>query len=459
MYTEDIIAAIATAPGEAGIGIVRVSGSGSLDIVEKIFSANRPGRKLSENVRKLIYGRIYDKEQLVDEVLVSYMKAPHTFTGEDIVEINCHGGYIPVKKILALLLENGARLAEPGEFTKRAFLSGRIDLSQAEAVIDVIKAKTQTSMQIAQNQLSGSLSQEVKNFRDILTMSLAKITVAIDFPEEDEPEITYEELATHLHFIQQGIKTLIQSFDQGKILRDGLRTVIVGRPNVGKSSLLNAILRESRAIVTEIAGTTRDMIEEYVNIGGIPLKIVDTAGIRHTEDVVEKIGVQRSVESIESADLCIMMLDSSQKLTIEDIDILERIKEKKAIVLINKSDLTSVLSEEEIRRYIGEKPLIRISALERIGIDRLEREIEEMVYGGRLTVSNEVMITSLRHKDALEKAFSACEDALTGLNNLLPLDILETDFRNIWDYLGLITGESVSEDLLDTIFREFCIGK
>lgn len=459
MYIEDTIAAIATAPGESSIGIVRISGSGSLDIASRIFTPKKSGRTLSDNVRKLLYGTISDGEKTIDEVLICYMKAPHSFTGEDVVEINCHGGYIAVKKILSLVLKNGARPAQRGEFTKRAFLSGRIDLSQAEAVIDIIKAKTDVSMEMAQKQLSGHLSQKVKSVRDQITMSLAKITVAIDFPEEDEPEVTYEELSLIVTQVKEDLEALLHTFDRGRILRDGLKTVIVGKPNVGKSSLLNAILRESRAIVTDIAGTTRDVIEEYVNIGGVPLKIVDTAGIRDTEDVVEKIGVERSVASMESADLCIAVLDSSQKLSEEDIRILSQVRDKKVIVLLNKADLPAAVDEKMVREYAGEKKVIAISAKQNIGIEKLERFIEEMIYAGEVEAENEVTLNNLRHKNALEQAVSSCEDAIAGLTDNLPLDILETDFRDIWDDLGLITGESVSEDLLDTIFREFCIGK
>lgn len=459
MYMEDTIAAVATAPGEAGIGIVRLSGKNSLEIAQKIFRPHIEGKKISENSRKLLYGKICQGEKILDEVLLSYMKAPHTFTGEDIVEINCHGGYISVQRILALVLKEGARIAQPGEFTKRAFLSGRIDLSQAEAVIDIIKAKTESGMDIAQQQLFGGLSSKVKKSRDIITMSLAKITVAIDFPEEDEPEVTYEELAGNISQVKEEISALIASFDNGKILRDGLKTVIVGKPNVGKSSLLNALLRESRAIVTDIAGTTRDVIEEYLNIGGIPLKIMDTAGIRQTEDLVEKIGVERSVESMEKADLCILMLDASSPLTEEDISLLSLMREKKSLVLLNKSDLKPLLTEEEILARLPEKKIIRVSAKEGIGIAELEEEIRSLVYFGQVSVENDIMVSNLRHKDALQRACNSCEDALRGLSEGLPLDILETDFRDIWDALGLITGESVSEDLLDTIFREFCIGK
>lgn len=459
MYMEDTIAAVATPPGEGGISIVRISGSRSLDIANRIFASHKDGKNPGDHPRKLIYGKIVDGEKVMDEVLVAYMKAPYTFTGEDVVEINCHGGYLSVKRILALILTKGARLAERGEFTKRAFLSGRMDLSQAEAVIDVIKAKTEKSMDLAQNQLAGKLSEKVKSLRDRITMSLAQITVAIDFPEEDQPEITYEELLEALEKVKTGIQTLLQTYDQGKILRDGLKTVIIGKPNVGKSSLLNAILGESRAIVTEVAGTTRDLIEEYVNIGGIPLKIVDTAGIRDTDDLVEKMGVERSKASLESADLCILMLDRSRQLTEEDHAILKQIQDRKAILLLNKTDLEPVWQVEQIKDYIQDKPVLNISAKQSVGMEQLERAIQDLIYEGHIPTESDVLLTNLRHKDALEKSLTSCTDAINGLQNNLPLDILETDFRDIWDSLGKVTGESVSEDLLDTIFREFCIGK
>ena len=459
MFIDDTIAAVATAPGEAGIGIVRLSGPKALDIANKIFKPIKGNTDLSMQVRKLVYGHVYDQDKVIDEVLISYMKKPHTFTREDVVEINCHGGYISVRKILEAVIRNGARLADRGEFTKRAFLNGRIDLSQAEAIIDIINAKTNASFDIAQKHLEGNLSASIKQIRDKLTMDLAKITVAIDFPEEDEPEVTYEELSVDLKEVMTSIKGLIASFETGKILRDGLKTVIVGKPNVGKSSLLNAILKESRAIVTEIEGTTRDIIEEYVNIGGIPLKIVDTAGIRETDDLVEKIGVQKSKESFESADLVIMMLDSSRHLSSQDQDILSLLGDKKAIILVNKTDLPSMVTDDEIHNYAKGKPIIRISALEKKGIDLLEKEIENMVLEGSLKTQNDIMVTNARHKMALERAFEACSDALTALADNIPLDIAETDFKNAWNELGHITGDTVSEDLLDTIFREFCIGK
>ncbi len=459
MFIDDTIAAIATAPGEAGIGIIRISGPKALETANKIFTAAKKDTDLKDNNRRLVYGHIKDDEAVVDEVLISYMKGPHTFTREDIIEINCHGGFIAVRKILELVLRSGARIADRGEFTKRAFLNGRIDLSQAEAIMDIITAKTSASFEAAQKQLEGNLSSFVNEIRQILKMDLARLVVAIDFPEEDEPEVTYAELKSDLIICKSKITDLINSFDKGKIIRDGLKTVIVGKPNVGKSSLLNAILNESRAIVTEVPGTTRDIIEEYISLGGIPLKIVDTAGIRETDDIVEKIGVQRSRESFDSADLIIMMLDSSKPLTDEDTHILEMMKDKKALILINKTDLPAVFTDEDIKHYAGESPIIRISALEKRGIDLIEKEIEKMVYDGKLTSDNDIMITNARHKASLEKSLEACSDGLSGIENSLEMDILEIDFNNAWSSLGHITGDTVSEDLLDTIFKEFCIGK
>lgn len=459
MFTDDTIAAIATAPGEAGIGIIRISGPKSLEIADRIFQPVKKETRLKDNNRRLVYGHIVDEDKQIDEVLVSYMKAPHTFTREDIIEINCHGGFISVRKILELVLRSGARVADRGEFTKRAFLNGRIDLSQAEATMDIITSKTSASFEAAQKQLEGNLSSAVNDIRQILKMDLARLVVAIDFPEEDEPEVTYAELKRDLLICRDKINDLIKTFDKGKIIRDGLKTVIVGKPNVGKSSLLNALLNESRAIVTEIPGTTRDIIEEYISLGGIPLKIVDTAGIRETDDIVEKIGVQRSRESFDSADLIIMVLDSSKPLTDEDTHILGMMKDKKALILINKTDLQAVFTDEDIKHYAGESPIIRISALEKKGMDLIEKQIEKMVYDGKLTTDNDILITSARHKDSLERACSSCSDALTGIENSLEMDILEIDFNDAWASLGQITGDTVSEDLLDTIFKEFCIGK
>ena len=459
MFIDDTIAAIATAPGEGGIGIIRISGSNSLEVAEEIFKSVS-GKKISEyNLRSLIYGDIFDGEKRIDEVLVAYMKGPHSYTGEDVIEINCHGGFISVKKILELILTKDVRLAEAGEFTKIAFLNGRIDLSQAEAVIDVIKSKTDKAQEVAQSQLEGSLAKKIRELRSKVTEVLAQLEVSIDFSDEDVEDVTYKEIEEKSLELRDEIKKLYDSAESGKILRDGLKTVIIGKPNVGKSSLLNSILGENRAIVTEIPGTTRDVIEEFVNIKGIPLKIVDTAGIRETEDIVEKIGVQKSKESIESADLVIIVLDSSKQLTDEDLEILQSAQSKKTIVLLNKIDLEQVIDESEIEKFVGKENIIKISALKNEGIEQIHDKIESMVFTGDVKSSSSLVITNSRHKDALYKAYNSINDAIDGIMQRLPYDFIEVDFKNIWDYLGYINGDTVQEDLLDTIFSNFCIGK
>lgn len=459
MYIDDTIAAIATAPGEGGIGIIRLSGQKSLNIAQEIFKA-MSGKEIEQyNTRTLVYGNIVDNDTVIDEVLLAYMKGPNSYTAEDVIEINCHGGFISVKKILELVLSKGARLAEQGEFTKRAFLNGRIDLSQAEAIIDVIKAKTDLAHKVAQNHLEGSLANKIKTLRMNVTEILAHIEVAIDFPDEDIEHITYSTLREKCVDLREEIKTLYDSAESGKILRDGLKTVIVGKPNVGKSSLLNAILGENRAIVTDIAGTTRDVIEEFVNIKGIPLKIVDTAGIRETEDVVEKIGVEKSKESFETADLIIMVLDASTKLSSEDRDILSKTQGKKTIVLLNKTDLPKKIEENEVLTYVDKDSIIDISALQNEGIEKIHDKIESMVYKGDVKSSSELVITNSRHKDALSKAYESINDAISAIDQNMPFDFIEVDVKNIWDYLGYINGDTVREDLLDTIFSNFCIGK
>ena len=459
MYIDDTIAAIATAPGEGGIGIIRISGDRSLEVAEQIFKSksNKPIKEY--NTRTLIYGNIVDGDKIIDEVLVAYMKGPNSYTAEDVIEINCHGGFISVKKILELILSKDVRLADEGEFTKRAFLNGRIDLSQAEAIIDIIKSKTDVAHEVAQSHLEGALAKKIKELRMSITEVLAHLTVSIDFSEEDVEEITYNTLKEKSEEIRKEIKKLYDTAESGKILRDGLKTVIVGKPNVGKSSLLNSILGENRAIVTDIAGTTRDVIEEFVNIKGIPLKIVDTAGIRETENVVEKIGVEKSKEYLNLADLVIMVLDSSRKLDCEDIEILENLKNKKSIVLLNKTDLENKRERDKVKEYIDEYNIIKISALRHEGIEQLQEKIEDMVYGGDVKNSSNLMITNSRHKDALLKAYEAINDAISAIEQYMPYDFIEVDFKNIWDYLGYINGDTVTEDLLDTIFANFCIGK
>lgn len=459
MFIDDTIAAIATAPGEGGIGIIRISGEKSLQVAQSIFKS-KSGKMIKDyNARTLIYGTVVDNEKVIDEVLVAYMKGPNSYTAEDVIEINCHGGFISVKKILELILSKGVRLAEAGEFTKRAFLNGRIDLSQAEAIIDVIKSKTDMAHEVAQGQLEGSLAKKIKDLRMNVTEVLAHLEVSIDFAEEDVEEITYQTLEEKALELRNEIKKLYDTAESGKILRDGLKTVIVGKPNVGKSSLLNSILGENRAIVTDIAGTTRDVIEEFVNIKGIPLKIVDTAGIRETEDVVEKIGVEKSRESFSTADLVIMVLDASRKLSEEDMEILESLKNKKTIVLLNKMDLEPQIELEKIEEFVNSEDIIKISALKHQGIEELQDKIEAMVYHGSVKNSSNLMITNSRHKDALFKAYESINDAISAIEQRMPYDFIEVDFKNIWDYLGYINGDTVREDLLDTIFANFCIGK
>ena len=459
MFIDDTIAAIATAPGEGGIGIIRISGEKSLQVAQSIFKS-KSGKMIKDyNARTLIYGTVVDNEKVIDEVLVAYMKGPNSYTAEDVIEINCHGGFISVKKILELILSKGVRLAEAGEFTKRAFLNGRIDLSQAEAIIDVIKSKTDMAHEVAQSQLEGSLAKKIKDLRMNVTEVLAHLEVSIDFAEEDVEEITYQTLEGKALELRNEIKKLYDTAESGKILRDGLKTVIVGKPNVGKSSLLNSILGENRAIVTDIAGTTRDVIEEFVNIKGIPLKIVDTAGIRETEDVVEKIGVEKSRESFSTADLVIMVLDASRKLSEEDMEILESLKNKKTIVLLNKMDLEPQIELEKIEEFVNSEDIIKISALKHQGIEELQDKIEAMVYHGSVKNSSNLMITNSRHKDALFKAYESINDAISAIEQRMPYDFIEVDFKNIWDYLGYINGDTVREDLLDTIFANFCIGK
>ncbi|WP_272876595.1 tRNA uridine-5-carboxymethylaminomethyl(34) synthesis GTPase MnmE [Clostridium sp. Cult1] len=457
----DTIAAISTAVGEAGIGIVRMSGKESINIANKLFKGKKYKNLKDGENRKLIYGHIINPKtkDIIDEVLISYMKKPYTYTREDMVEIYCHGGIISVKKILELALENGSRLAEPGEFTKRAFLNGRLDLAQSEAVIDMIRAKTDRSFQVSLDQLEGSLSSEVKKIRDILLEMIAHIEVSIDFPEEDVEDITYDELEEKARLVKESIDRLLETADRGKILRDGLNTVILGKPNVGKSSLLNAILRENRAIVTNIPGTTRDIIEEYVNIDGIPLKIIDTAGIRITDDLVEKIGVDKAREMVDKADLIIAVFDASDNLSDEDHQIIDIIKERKSIVLLNKTDLPNKYNEDYLKKLLPNKDIIITSIVSGVGIDKLEHAIKDMFYKGDLEVESDVVVTNLRHKNQLIKAKKNIEDGINGITLSMPLDCIEVDIKDCWENLGQISGDTIGEDILDKIFSEFCIGK
>lgn len=454
----DTIVAVATSIGEGAISIIRISGSKALSIISKIFEGKN--KKGIEDIKTytMRYGHIVNENrEYIDEVIVSYMKGPRSFTGEDTIEINCHGGVVAVNRVFEEAIKAGARIAEPGEFTKRAFLNGRIDLSQAEAVIDIIRAKTDLSMKSAMMQSEGYISKEIKLLRNRLLGVIAHIEATVDFPEDDLEEMTSEKASEDLKEILATIQHLLKSAEGGKVLREGLDTVIVGKPNVGKSSLLNSLVREKRAIVTEIPGTTRDIIEEYINVDGIPVKIVDTAGIRETNDVVEKIGVEKSKQKIDEADLIILMFDSSEKLDNEDMEILNYIKNKKYIVLLNKSDLQRKLFKEDIKGLESDY-IFDISAKTGEGLDNIKKAIKELFFSGEVT-SKDVIITNSRHKQALIRAEESCNQALDTLRDISAIDLASIDIRNAWMCLGEILGETLEEDIIDKIFSEFCLGK
>ena len=462
MQTEfDTIAAISTAPGEGAIGIVRISGDLAISIASSIYQCGT--KQLEEQKTHTIhYGHIVDPKsgEVYDEVMVSVLRAPKTFTREDIVEINCHGGIVAINRVLQLVLRMGARLAEPGEFTKRAFLNGRIDLSQAEAVMDLIRAKTDKSMQLAMRQLDGQLSHLIQNLRQEILNTLAQVEVNIDYPEYDDvEEMTLQLLREKTQQVLQGIRALLNTASQGKILRDGLKTAIVGRPNVGKSSLLNVLLREEKAIVTDIAGTTRDTIEEYVNVRGVPLQLIDTAGIRETDDIVEKIGVERSRKALKEADFVLLLLNQSEILQEEDIRLLETTKGMKRIILFNKTDLPSKLSTENIAPYAKEEEIVTTSMLNKEGIDQLEEKIAGYFFQGQMNERDATYLSNTRHIALLEKAEQALVEVQNGIEMEIPVDLIQIDFTRAWDLLGEITGDSVQDELLTQLFSQFCLGK
>ena len=455
------IAAISTAMGASGIGIVRMSGNDSMEIMSKIFRPKNNKKNMMEaDSHTIHYGHICDGDETVDEVLVMIMKAPHTYTGEDTVEIDCHGGILAQKKVLETAVKYGARPAEPGEFTKRAFLNGKMDLSQAEAVIDVINAKNEYALKSSLSQLKGSLEKKIKEIRENLIYQVAFIESALDDPEHISIDGYGKELLKKVREERKKIERLIASSDEGKLIQEGIRTVILGKPNAGKSSLLNVLVKEEKAIVTDIEGTTRDILEENIMLHGISLKLIDTAGIRQTEDIVEKIGVEKARQTAKDADLILYVADSSRPLDENDKDIIRLIQEerKKAIVLLNKSDLDGTLTKDQIKEKL-DVPVIEISALEETGIEKLEECMKEMFFQGDISFNDEVYITNIRHKAALEEAKRSLDMVEQSIEDNMPEDFFSIDLLGAYEALGSITGESLREDLVNEIFSKFCTGK
>lgn len=455
---DDTISAIATALGVGSIGVIRLSGPDSLAIADRIFAGREKlGR---ENARKLLYGHILDRKgQPIDEVLAVFMPGPHSYTGEDVCEIQCHGGRQALQEILSLTYQAGARPAEPGEFTKRAFLNGRLDLAEAESVMDIINAKSRQALVAANRGHEGGLSRKVRELRKELRDLVVQLEAAIDYPEEDIEEVTYDRAAEVLAEAQGAVARLVRQGSAGRILREGLRTAIVGRPNVGKSSLLNSLLQADRAIVSNIPGTTRDIIEEQMTIGGIPLVLTDTAGLRDTEDLVEKIGVERSRAALEDAQLALVVLDGSQPLSGEDRELLRSLKDRKKLILVNKSDLPQVLDTEELRREYGSSDVIVLSVKTGEGLEQVEQWLQEFVYGEGSDSESSSMTQNARQQDLLEQTLRSLEDALEGARQHLPYDCLTIDLTQTLHDLGEITGEDVPDEIIDEIFAQFCVGK
>ena len=467
----DTIAAIATAVSDSGIGIIRISGSDALLVADKVYRSPKNQKKLSQAESHTIhYGYIYDEDELIDEVMVAVMRSPHSYTTEDTVEINCHGGILVMNRILETVLHHGARLAQPGEFTKRAFLNGRIDLSKAEAVMDLIHSKNEFAMKASVNQLKGSVSAKVRSLREDILYEIAFIESALDDPEHISLEGYPDKLMAKTQGLSQELKKLIDSADNGKMLKDGIRTVILGKPNAGKSSLLNVLVGEDKAIVTSVAGTTRDVLEESIKLHGIGLNMIDTAGIRDTEDEVEKIGVEKARKYANQADLVIYVVDSSRELDENDEEIIELIRDKKVIVLLNKTDLEPVVTEEQIKNkfreiYEGEEKhddslhVIRTSTKDNTGIDEFEKTIQDMFFAGRIAVNDEIYITNQRHKEALVEAYDSLKMVQKSLEDEMPEDFYSIDLMSAYAALGRIIGEEVGEDLVNEIFSKFCMGK
>ncbi|SDZ95687.1 tRNA modification GTPase [Thalassobacillus cyri] len=455
----DTITAISTPMGEGAIAIVRLSGPEAVSISNELFQ----GKDLSKaDSHTMHYGKIIDPEtnEVAEEVMVSIMRAPKTFTREDVVEINCHGGLVSVNRVLEIVLAKGARLAEPGEFTKRAFLNGRIDLSQAEAVMDLIRAKTDRAMNVALKQMDGRLSKLIQSLRQKLLETLAHVEVNIDYPEYDDvEEMSHNMMEEKTKEVLEEVKKLLQTAQQGKILREGLATAIIGRPNVGKSSLMNALVHENKAIVTEVPGTTRDVIEEYVNVRGVPLRLVDTAGIRETEDIVERIGVEKSRQVLKEADLILLVLNYGDELTAEDEKLFEAVRDLDVIVIVNKTDLEPQLDMERVQTLADKHPVITTALLHEKGIDELEQAISQVFFEGELDTGDMTYVSNVRHVQLLKQAKQALEDALNGMEMDMPIDMVQIDVTRTWEILGEIVGDTVHESLIDQLFSQFCLGK
>ncbi|EMM2659075.1 tRNA uridine-5-carboxymethylaminomethyl(34) synthesis GTPase MnmE [Staphylococcus aureus] len=456
----DTITSISTPMGEGAIGIVRLSGPQAVEIADKLYK----GKHLLNDVpsHTINYGHIIDPEskEVVEEVMVSVLRAPKTFTREDIIEINCHGGILTINRVLELTMTYGARMAEPGEFTKRAFLNGRIDLSQAEAVMDFIRSKTDRASKVAMNQIEGRLSDLIKKQRQSILEILAQVEVNIDYPEYDDVEdATTEFLLEQSKEIKQEINRLLDTGAQGKIMREGLSTVIVGKPNVGKSSMLNNLIQDNKAIVTEVAGTTRDVLEEYVNVRGVPLRLVDTAGIRETEDIVEKIGVERSRKALSQADLILFVLNNNEALTQEDYTLYEVVKNEDVIVIVNKMDLEQNIDINEVKDMICDTPLIQTSMLKQEGIDELEIQIRDLFFGGEVQNQDMTYVSNSRHISLLKQARQTIQDAIDAAESGVPMDMVQIDLTRTWEILGEIIGETASDELIDQLFSQFCLGK
>lgn len=456
----DTIAAISTAVGEGGIAIIRVSGPDAIEGTARIFRSRTDLRDAATHT--LHYGHIIDPKngEQIEEVIVTVMRGPRSFTAEDVVEINAHGGVVAVKKVLdQVLLQEGIRLAEPGEFTKRAFLNGRIDLMQAEAVIDLIRSKSDRAFSVARKQAEGTLSKRIKALRQTVIELLAHIEVNIDYPEHDVEDLTSAYIREQSGSALEEIGKLLKTANEGKILREGIMTAIVGRPNVGKSSLLNMLAQENKAIVTDIPGTTRDVIEEYVTLNHIPLRLLDTAGIRETSDVVERIGVERSHNALEEADLILFVLNNNEPLHEDDRALLEKVKDRQLILIINKSDLESKLDMAEIEALVDEERIVRMSVREEEGLDRLEKAISKLFFEGQLDSGDLTYVSNVRHISLLKRAQQSLKDAIEASNAGIPIDLIQIDVRSAWESLGEILGDEVGDSLIDQIFSQFCLGK